>query len=1008
MYLKIREKLIVAVVFVILFGVHFDLMTAYGDNIIKIEDGALTFITNDTKATSGTKWKTAGFTITDKPCLGDDGNGGYPTKYNHATITIDQKDIESTDMGDGTIKSKFYLPESELSKILVDAGFADTIEEGGILYLNGIFQVTENGVNKGSLIDDFNSIKNARPWKNPNDFYDRFDIKVVYRGKKYNVETQYQLEDGTIVSNKISGAYKVGNVFNVALDKTITYKNNKYELITSYYVRNHSSGKWVSCKMIDFGYALNDIAAVSGKMPINGVKVYAIYRKTDGDVFDEEVYNINLGTTSVSEARIDSNYYGNELFEAQNRIPSGENLYVYANVPRYICEASLKRNRKSILQKVEVTAPYLLKWKEKVKKDGKEMYIDKEKEIVKKQVVTIETMVSYWTVDSIYLLKAEELSVNNELLDNDNISIDVSNIKEIGDNTIDCFEKTSDYITYDSTVKKVKLNTMVINGTDAEPDIPTFNYLAVAKEHIGEIYVANDKLVIGRKVILDNEKQINETLLPESYKDIANQRSIAYKTDFKIDDLKKNGKYKSEAYMQYKTVLSHNVEPVNKSIELKLNSVNVHTPVVCDGKVSTNVESSQLIDIDTTKPILVLDSYFMVGINAKGTHVKSKGYGYKDYSKYVKGYYVEFPFDVSINGEKIKKGTKYSISNGKTKIYMPTYIDTGKYQIKFYVKASNCDDNVKVYQNTANTNQERYCAIDKVDVEVSGRVFNFNIYDISDYPLWEKVFRNEKGGINGTRYRSGRYNYWGTTVVKDEIYTLPLRNGSHPYIKNKGSQKTGYTYKMYVDTMGDFDEKDYVWIVPKFYYVSNDGKTRKEVDLYYTETITIDGKSKKYHFVKVGSKIDKKNIKYYKQEKIFTYGNIMIPGSLSSEGVSNSKEYKRWFFQYYLPSQIYMVEKDVDVNREEYFGIDSDYIYRDGYLVINFDIEVIKDGERYLSYENKINSSLYNCCNMWKEEGMPLSITDNKGTVYNISYGDIMFINNNANAGKDYLAGGTH
>ena len=349
------------------------------------------------------------------------------------------------------------------------------------------------------------------------------------------------------------------------------------------------------------------------------------------------------------------------------------------------------------------------------------------------------------------------------------------------------------------------------------------------------------------------------------------------------------------------------------------------------------------------------------------------------------------------------------IDTGKTKVYIPSSVATGKYQITFYAKASNCrDKSGAIYQQSANTNSSKYCAFDKVDVEVSGRIFNFSIYDISDYPLWQKVFRNEDGNLNGIRYRSGPYNYWKTLMITDKIYTLPLRNGSHPYMVNKGAQKSGYSYKMYVDTMGDFDEQDYVWIVPSFFYVSNDGKIRKEVDLYYSETITIDGKKKKVHFVKVGSDIDKKNIKEMYNTKLFTYGNIMVPGKLSVERGNTSKKYKRWYFGYYLPSQIYMVDKEANINKDEYFGMDSEYIYRDGYLVVNFDIEAIKDGKRYISYENKINSSLYNCCNMWEKEGMPRSITDNKGTVYNISYGDIMFINNNASAGKDYLAGGTH
>ena len=1002
-----RKLLFFSIVFLICLQYRGEI--AYGENVIKIEDGALTFITNDTKAASGIKWKTAGFTITDKPCLGANGNGGYPAKYNHAVIMIEQEDIDSTDLGNGIIRSKFYLPETELSKILVDSGFGDTVKEGGTLYLNCIFQVTKNGIDYGPLLYDLQGITNAQPWRNPDDFYDRFDIKVVYKGINYPVKVEYRLEDETIIKTFSGGKYKAGTVFNVALDKELSYKNEEYELVTSYYLRNYNYSKRVSCKLKDYGYGISDIAAVSGKMPIDGVKVVGVYRKSINTEPNKEIIEFEGGLDGECEGKIGSNYWGKEIYETDVRIPSGESLYVYANAPSYIYKGELVKKTETIVQKVNITIPYLLKWQEKTNVGGETVYKDMEERVKITKEVVVETDVSYWVVDSIQVKKAKKLVVNNELLSDKEVSIDVSNSSEIGDETIDCLKKTDNNVTYNKNVEDVTLKEITVSGKNSRPDIPSYNYLAAARNYVGDIYVANDKLVIGKKEIMGNEKRRNNTQKPQNYESIGNKRSIAYKIGYIIAKSVDNGGYDSEGTMNYVTVLHYNSEELIKKKELQFNKVNVHTPVVCDGKVSTQNSQSQLIDYDKSKAVLILDSTFMVDVSCKGNHVDSMGYGYRDYLEYVDAIYVEFPFEVVIEGKTLKKGEWYKLKNCNIEVYLPSNVGVGDYQIKFYSKSINCKDKKNLYEKIANKNQKNYYAYDTVNVTVAGRVYNFNIYDISDYPLWEKVFRDQNRELNGTRYRAGLLDYNKNIAVRDSIYTLPLRNGSHPYVRNKGAQKSGYSYKMYVDTLGDYGKDDSIWIVPKFYYVSYDGKTRKEVDLYYSETININGIDKKYYFIKVGSELDKKNIKYLWGRKAFTYGNIMIPATFSRDGkTSKDVTFKRWYFRYYLPSEIYMVKKDTVLNKNEYFGESSSYIYKDGYLVINFDIEVIRNGSRYLSYENKINSSYYNCCNMWKQEGMPLKITDSKGTVYNISYGDIMFINNNESAGRDYLGGGTH
>jgi hypothetical protein len=152
------------------------------------------------------------------------------------------------------------------------------------------------------------------------------------------------------------------------------------------------------------------------------------------------------------------------------------------------------------------------------------------------------------------------------------------------------------------------------------------------------------------------------------------------------------------------------------------------------------------------------------------------------------------------------------------------------------------------------------------------------MYDITDYPIWEEVFRVKNsmdfkkdfskytvgtGLLSYSKNRSYTYalgtnNQYGVDTGRNIKYTFPLVNGSHPYYKNMGILKTGYLVRFMLDTTGNmFSDSCKISIKPKFYYVDKNGKNRTAVDLYYSESIN----KKTSHLVKVGSPLDQTNLK---------------------------------------------------------------------------------------------------------------------------------------------------
>ena len=281
---------------------------------------------------------------------------------------------------------------------------------------------------------------------------------------------------------------------------------------------------------------------------------------------------------------------------------------------------------------------------------------------------------------------------------------------------------------------------------------------------------------------------------------------------------------------------------------------------------------------------------------------------------------------------------------------------------------------------------------------------------------------------------------------------------------NKGAVKLGYTFRFNVDTVGDLTHNnDYVQIKPTYYYVDKQGNNKQEVDLYYSESIN----GKMNYFVKAGSEMDLANLHSlqlgntysnvtipeisntarltgvsentlkYTNVKSYSYSQITLPSSLKTYiGDASGKtgaaadtaiqEKQRWYGEFRLPSQTYIVPKGYDVASEArkasgLTGKESFWL-NNGYIVINFDISVYKyntdtgNHELYAKYYDEASG-----VNVWKEEGYSTSKVDSSNVTFSLNYGDIIFLSTiydggtgtgtpgtPNNADSDYSSSGTH
>jgi hypothetical protein len=130
------------------------------------------------------------------------------------------------------------------------------------------------------------------------------------------------------------------------------------------------------------------------------------------------------------------------------------------------------------------------------------------------------------------------------------------------------------------------------------------------------------------------------------------------------------------------------------------------------------------------------------------------------------------------------------------------WVTEGIYTVYCRIVAVNASNSMlsQTSEHRANRNNSNYVATDTFCIEVSGRIYGLDIYDVTDYPIWEEIFRipnslklkqnyDYQDGINKYSY-SKNYSYdyalgtkdlYGNSTGRLPQYTFPLVKGSHPF-----------------------------------------------------------------------------------------------------------------------------------------------------------------------------------------------------------------------------------
>ncbi|SFR68759.1 DUF5704 domain-containing protein [Anaeromicropila populeti] len=1031
-------------------------------------EGGIKFITVDTKAVSSIRWKTVGFTVTREPCLsGEASNGGYPQKLKCATIYLKEEWKKERET-ESTVYVTFTIPKEAVNAAFIQAGF-DEIQNNDIIYLHGIFQVMHNGIAYGSKIYDLPSIMRAENWKNPNDFRDRFDIKVRYEAALEPVELQYKTASGAIIKTELYDKarwVKPGTMLAVTFRKEMVYRNTTYELYKSY-IQYYISGRAIegTGRSLLNGESEASIQNRTIRQRPGGVRFVAIMRETPSKETITETEQIrNLESPDIS-AVIGAEERGKEFFDVTEGIPVKENLYVNVMSQSYLLSYHFKKIYGTKSFYVTIQKTYHLKWNDSNSTEEQEIVQKKEEKTITKKI-KVERTYSYWVIESLQYYKIKNAVVRNKVFPNQSIVLVPKNYS-IPQLVYQADSDENNHMKIPVYQDTVIIPSESLTGSNQRPEIPSENFSTYAQQQVPQILVANDFLTMGQQIVMDKHWREKETNPP---KEIIGQAAITGENVLFQDDLSiaqhiLNQEYAASGNITYETVsTTENHNELVYEIE-GINPVVVHTPVICDAMVSNGVPYNQMLNPDKTRASLVLDKTFSLYLPTEGEHLYQTGYGYRDYERYTKCRQVQFPFDVYIGSQYYCKYTWITLEDDWTEFYLPIWVKEGCYEIQcrsIAVNIPTVQNETLLEENLANLNPAHYIASDSVCVEISGRLYGLSIYDISDYPTWQAVFRQTDSlKPTGFTYWAGINNQDGKRMDRSSRNTIPLVKGSHPYDSTEGILKTGYSIRYYLTTIGNmYEESDSIVIKPEFYYIDKTGENRTEVDVYYSETI---GEEKEI-LVRIGSKRDAENVKNRalgspflavskeelkvkckvtgetidsirnKKYPMFCFQSVQLnenfrtyigdtyipiqknyssmnelPINVSWKTVTRSMQ--KWYGEYYLPSKIYVVPKAFPLKayyeNNGAFDFKEDFWLKKGYLVVNFSIKTIQDGKEHLSYVNKKNQQ-NGYCNMWEMEGFSREKTDNEYTTFSFRDGDSILYDWNRSAASDYKVGGTH
>ncbi|MEK5187115.1 DUF5704 domain-containing protein [Solibacillus sp. FSL W7-1324] len=777
-------------------------------------------------------------------------------------------------------------------------------------------------------------------------------------------------------------------------------------------------------------------------------------------------------------------------FDAVQGIPTSENLTVEASTEEYLFDQQFQQKTgkvtySGINAKKEVT----LKWtEEKITGTGKDQ---KKENIPKSEKVTVETTVngiqrnfSYWESPRYDVWKAASADFTNYALPNGSQNVPVSLSVTANARHSSVIENH----VFPKPCPEIVLPATTVDGGKTKPSPPDISGEAkgAAEAAIGQPDVKNDSVTFKGSTLMSDAMTTSNGPTPSNTP--MPSRVTAKRSNLTIDRTKTNYlRAPSTGRFNYSLVFSLGGAS-NKSFNFGVNDVTVHTPTVIYASTSDDKEHDQRINpplrstpvnSDTEIAALILDRQFTVKMPTIGQHRNIPGYGKRDYQKWIKEKMVKFPFDVYSETKQSyypsNTWIKVPVDMQEAKFFMPVWVTEGRYKVEFKAIAENAPASNGMEEKEANKTipngnveghpSAAHTATDSLTVDVVGRLYDLQITDVTDHN-WQYMFRQmDNLTPTGNKFNVGLKNIDGANRGNVEPFTLPLSHASNTNGLINNAVKLGYTFKFDVKTKGDMQSNtDAIRIKPTFFFVSNDGRNRQEVDLYYNDNRNI--------FVKVGSTEDNiyrevalnetsrfvpnnelTNNAYQYFDNAERYGLKEIAQDyfrtgfathymrkMSKEAVQTgpyawqllnwklrtfrgpnenvvgasatmvpkpdlvTKE-QTWYGEYSLPSKTYAIPKGSNLATVGAVDDTHSIFLKNGYIVVNFDVQTINEGDTanlYLSYTKAKYMS------QWRMEGGKTQFTDGYGYDFAVNEGDMIYYHANQSVELDFSSSVTH
>jgi hypothetical protein len=781
---------------------------------------------------------------------------------------------------------------------------------------------------------------------------------------------------------------------------------------------------------------------------------------TPGASRQAEVMDPNVTAVIRADTR------GAEKFDVLKGIPTSESLYVNATAKSYLYRNTFAEMSGTKSYPIQISKTYTLTWTEihagPPDADGNPTTVAVPRSDTRTvtKSYTVERKYSFWTIQNLEVYGIQKATVSNYALPSGTVALQPNGyspptVSAAHDASLDS------HIT-DPVYANVTLPRQTISGGSSRPSVPDEDWKNEAEKAIGKIKVKNDSLIFNGNTIMDSrvaeEKgpapgaiPVPPTIGPD----------VLYGAGYLIDASKTNKASQPSSGAIAYALIKGIGGGENKTFPIVgINPVTVHTPVANYAAISDDRTHNQKTKPTAGRSALILDRPFTVTVPTSGQHREIKGYGNRDYAKYTKDKQVWFPFDVYSADKStfIPKETWTSIPVGQAQMtfYLPVWVDEGNYDVLFRTFAENSPASGFTTQMNANLDVPNHVATQVVPVEVIGRLYDFRITDIADFN-WETVFRTQKGSATptGNAYWVGTKGIDGAARGNQPPFVLPVRQGSHPEAGKKNvAVKTGYHVKFEVMTKGNmFGSGDGIRITPTFYFVDSKGKNRQEVDLYYhsgtkkfirigsaddveRRTITLDARLRNVSQQELirtadtlwslggGSGTKQAFVDQYlkdarKPTYVGGYDIMLLPPQLRTftgptgvpAGVNAARanaSVQRWFGEYSLPAAPYVVPKGFNLaayGRKNGLTDNSPVFLKDGYIIVNFNLETIRNKDLSNPHLQYIYGPLDN---QWQMEGFQRSFTDPYGVTFQLKDGDIVFYHADQFSYDDFGTGGTH